>query len=119
MKTFLNLLKFALLLFVWCITVHSSEISDKWIELINDNGTITKVKSWEYQEYKELIESSEYKKQYLNVLYNESLSYTELPANTEIEGYKHDYKINKKPKTFPIYVFNMEINYRNTCIVFI
>lgn len=73
-------------------------LGSEWVEFYSDENTIHKCKREDYLEIKELISGSEdkkYIKQYYNLLYNESLSYTE-----------HYYEIKDMLKTKPYYIID-------------
>lgn len=56
MKQFLYLIKLTAFIVIWIINVDAGDKTEWWIELINHNGTITKVKRSEYLEYNEMLE---------------------------------------------------------------
>jgi hypothetical protein len=67
----------------------------EWVEFYSDENTIHKCRREDYLEMKELMSGSEdekYSKQYYNLLYNESLYYTE-----------NYYEIKDMLKTKPLY----------------
>ena len=72
-------LKRVLILLACLISVSFGEKTEWYIEFHNDDNTIHKIGRDRYNEAIELINGGEkYEKQYLNVIYNESLAYTEL-----------------------------------------